>query len=428
MRATHHRLTRHAGRRRALAAGLLAATLALTSACTGSGDDKPSSWQGSGESAPKAAAAITEPKADATDVPASTGIIFTTKDAKETSVELTDAGGKAVEGELAADGRSWLPAGALEYGEKYTATVTATGDDGKPATATSAFTVMAKPDKQVRITSFLGDNQVVGVGMPLIVRFGRAIPEDYRDDVQRRMTVTSTPAQAGIWHWSSPTEVRYRPKEFWQSGTTVSYRVQAGGLPMGDGWYGRSDLTVDVKIGPSLVMQVDNKTKRMTVTRDGKVVKTVLVSLGKKTTPSSSGTMVVIEKLRKTVFDTLEELGPEEGYRTKIDYAQRLTWGGEFIHAAPWSEGKQGRVNVSHGCVNVSMADGKWLFENTRIGDPITVKGTERKLQNGNGWTDWNMSWDDYVKGSAVPYEEPEATPSPEATPGDEAPSVDPTP
>ncbi|MEU5786920.1 Ig-like domain-containing protein [Micromonospora purpureochromogenes] len=428
MRATHDRLTRHAGRRRALAAGLLAATLALTSACTGSGDDKPSSWQGSGESAPKAAASITEPKADATDVPASTGITFTTKDAKETSVELTDASGKAVEGELAADGKSWLPAGALEYGEKYTATVTATGDDGKPATATSAFTVMAKPDKQVRITSFLGDNQVVGVGMPLIVRFGRAIPEDYRDDVQRRMTVTSTPAQEGIWHWSSPTEVRYRPKEFWQSGTTVSYRVQAGGLPMGDGWYGRSDLTVDVKIGPSLVMQVDNKTKRMTVTRDGKVVKTIPVSLGKKSTPSSSGTMVVIEKLRKTVFDTMAELGPEEGYRTKIDYAQRLTWGGEFIHAAPWSEGQQGSVNVSHGCVNVSMANGAWLFANTRIGDPITVKGTERKLQNGNGWTDWNMSWDDYVKGSALPYEEPEATPSPEATPGDEAPSVEPTP
>ncbi|MEH0818647.1 L,D-transpeptidase [Micromonospora sp. CPCC 205714] len=424
MRATHDRLTRRAGRRRVLAAGLLAATLAFTAACTDSGDDKPSSWQGSGESAPKAAATITEPKADASDVPASTGITFTTKDAEETTVELKDADGKAVEGELAADGKSWVPAGALEYGEKYTATVTATGDDGKPATATSAFTVMPKPDKQVRITSFLGDNQVVGVGMPLIVRFGRAVPEDYRDDVQRRMTVTTTPAQEGIWHWASPTEVRYRPKEFWKSGTTVSYRVQAGGLPMGDGWYGRSDLTVDVKIGPSVVMQVDNKTKRMTVTRDGKVVKTIPVSLGKKSTPSSSGTMVVIEKLRKTVFDTLEELGPEEGYRTKIDYAQRLTWGGEFIHAAPWSEGQQGSVNVSHGCVNVSMANGAWLFANTRIGDPITVKGTERKLQNGNGWTDWNMSWDEYVKGSALPYEPPAADTTPDAG----TPSVEPTP
>ena len=59
----------------------------------------------------------------------------------------------------------------------------------------------------------------------------------------------------------------------------------------------------------------------------------------------------------------MEELGPEEGYRTKIDFAQRLTWGGEFIHAAPWSEGQQGSVNVSHGCVNVSMANGDWLFK-----------------------------------------------------------------
>ncbi|MFF0101865.1 Ig-like domain-containing protein [Micromonospora sp. NPDC005257] len=422
---------RRVGRRRALAAGLLAAAMALT-ACT-SGGDKPSSWQGGGdgdggEKAPKAAATISEPAADAKDVPASTGITFTTTEAQETDVELKDAAGKVVDGTLAADGKSWLPSSALEYGQTYTATVTATGDDGKPATATSTFTTMAKPAKQIRVTSFLGDNQVVGVAMPLIVKFGRAIPEDYRDDIQRRMTVTAKPAQEGIWHWVSPTEVRYRPKTFWKANSTVSYKVQAGGLPLGGGWYGRSDLSVDVKIGPSFVMTVDNRTKRMTVTRDGKVVKTIPVSLGKKSTPSSSGTMVVIEKLRHTVFDTMEELGPEDGYRTEIDYAQRLTWGGEFIHAAPWSEGVQGRTNVSHGCVNVSMKEGNWLFANTRIGDPITVKGTERKLQNGNGWTDWNMSWDEYVKGSALPYEPPAADTTADTTPDAGTPSVEPTP
>ncbi|MEU8298079.1 Ig-like domain-containing protein [Micromonospora sp. NPDC048909] len=415
--------SRPRGRRRLFAAGLLAVTMALTSACTDGDGGKPSSWQGGGESpAPKAAATISEPQADAKDVPASTGITFTTKDAVETAIEVKDSAGTAVEGTLGADGKSWLPTGALKYGEAYTATVTATGDDGRPATATSNFTTMAKPDNQIRVSSFLGDGQVVGVGMPLIVKFSRAVPEDYRDDVQRRMTVTSTPAQEGIWHWVSPTEIRYRPKAFWKANTKISYRVQAGGLPMGNGWYGRADLTVDITIGPSLIMTVDNKTKRMTVTRNGSVIKTIPVSLGKKSTPSSSGTMVVIEKLRKTVFDTFEELGPEDGYRTKIDYAQRLTWGGEFIHAAPWSEGQQGSVNVSHGCVNVSMANGAWLFSNTRIGDPITVKGTERKLQNGNGWTDWNMSWDEYVKGSAVPYEPPaepgtDTTPDPDTTP-----------
>jgi lipoprotein-anchoring transpeptidase ErfK/SrfK len=419
MRASQDQLIRPRGRRRALAAGLLAVALALTSACTDSDGGKPSSWQGGAETpAPKASATISEPAADAKDVPASTGITFAAKDAEETTVELKDAAGKAVEGTLAADGKSWQPSGALAYGTSYTATVTATGDDGRPATATSTFTTMAKPDKQIRVSSFLGDNQQVGVGMPLIVKFSREVPEDYRDDVQRRMTVTSTPAQEGIWHWVSPTEIRYRPKEFWKANSKVSYRVQAGGLPMGDGYYGRADLSVDIKIGPKLIMTVDNKTKRMTVTRDGKVIKTIPVSLGKKSTPSSSGTMVVIEKLRKTVFDTFEELGPEEGYRTKIDFAQRLTWGGEFIHAAPWSEGQQGSVNVSHGCVNVSMANGDWLFKNTEVGDPITVKGTERKLQNGNGWTDWNMSWDEYVKGSALPYDpDAPASPNDAATP-----------
>ncbi|WP_018791064.1 L,D-transpeptidase [Salinispora arenicola] len=410
MRVVEDRLPRGGRRRHAFLAGLLTAAVMLTAACSSAGRE--STWNGSDGSAtpaPLASVSIVEPTADARDVPASTGITFTATESRETTVALTDSAGGAVEGALTADGTSWLPTGALDYDETYTATVTATGDDGLPTTATSTFTTMTKPEQQVRISSFLGDGQVVGVGMPLIVKFGRAVPEDYRDDVQRRMTVTATPAQEGVWHWVSPTEVRYRPKEFWQANSTVSYRVQAGGLPLGDGWYGRSDLTVDIRIGPELIMTVDNATKRMVVTKDGEKVKTIPVSLGKKSTPSSSGTMVVIEKLRKTVFDTYDELGPDEGYRTKIDYAQRLTWGGEFIHAAPWSEGQQGTVNVSHGCVNVSMADGAWLFDNTRIGDPIRVTGTERKLQNGNGWTDWNMSWEEYVEGSALPHE-PAAT------------------
>jgi lipoprotein-anchoring transpeptidase ErfK/SrfK len=403
-------------RRGALAAALLAGILALTSACTGSNDSP--SWQGNhqpgqaAEPAAKAAATITSPAANAKNVPASADIVFDTKDAVKTSITLKDAAGEEIAGDLPDGGKSWLPAAALAYATNYTATVTVIGDDNKTASATRTFTTMAQPANTVAVSSFLGDKAVVGVGMPMIVKFGRAIPEDKRADVQKRMTVTTTPVQDGIWRWISPTEVHYRPKTFWRSGTKISYKLQTGGLPMGDGWYGRNDLTVDLSVGPSLIMTVDNRTKKMTVTKNGKVIKTILVSLGKASTPSSSGTMLVIEKKRHTVFDTLAELGPQEGYRTDIDYAQRITWGGEFIHAAPWSEGQQGRVNVSHGCVNVSMKDGAWLFSQTRIGDPVTVKGTERRLQNGNGWTDWNMSFDEYAKGSALPFQSAAATPS----------------
>lgn len=405
MRASQDQLTYCAAGRwrrvpRALATVLLVTALAVIAGCT---RDAPAAWR-SGDDSPKAKVAITTPAADAKDVPASAEIAFTTENATETTVELTDAAGGVVEGTLTTEG-TWLPNGQLQYGTTYTAKVTATGDDGKPATATSTFTTMAKPAKQIRVSSFLGDGAVVGVAMPLIVRFDRAIPEEYRDDVQRRMTVVSDPAQEGIWHWASPTEIRYRPKEFWQAGTTVSYKVQTGGLPMGDGWYGRSDLTVDLKIGSATIMEVDNKTKQMTVTRDGAVIRTIPISLGKPRTPSSSGTMVVIEKQKKTVFDTMDNPNPEDRYRLDIEYAQRLTWGGEYIHAAPWSVASQGRRNVSHGCINMSMENAKWLFDQTRVGDPVTVKGTERKLQNGNGWTDWNLSWEEYVKGSALPYQ-----------------------
>ncbi|GAA0491056.1 hypothetical protein Ade02nite_23130 [Paractinoplanes deccanensis] len=395
---------------------VIAGSVLLSSAACGGDDKKSSSWQGGAEPGSSAGApaggseasqqplpstvAVTSPAADAKNVVAISPIKYTTEDAEGTTVKVTDAAGKEVEGTLDKDAKTFTPAKALAYGTKYTVTVTGPEAEGKTNTTTSTFTTMAKPSKVVRVTSFLGDGQVVGVGMPLIMKFGRSIPESYRDDVERRMVVTATPAQEGTWHWTSPTEVHYRPKVYWKPNTKVFYKVSLAGVPLGDGYYGRSDLTVDLKIGRSLIMTVSNKTKQMTVKENGKVIKTLPVSLGKPSTPSSSGTMVVIEKKKHTIFDTTDELGPEEGYRTPIDFAQRITWSGQYIHAAPWSEGKQGKVNVSHGCVNVSEAMGAWLFNKTLMGDVITVSGTEEKLKNGNGWTDWNMSWEEYKKGS----------------------------
>ncbi|MEV6299661.1 Ig-like domain-containing protein [Actinoplanes sp. NPDC051861] len=399
----------HRRRWRTAVVALLAGTLLLTAACSG-GDDSPS-WQGGGDGAASEApspeptlstVAVTSPALDATDVETWSEVKYNSEDPSSTTVKVTDAKGGEVKGTVDKDESVWRPTESMDWGTKYTVTVTGPEAEGKNNTTTSTFTIMKKPNNLVRVTSFLGDGNKVGVGMPLIMKFGRAIPEKYRADVERKMVVTATPAQEGTWHWISATEVHYRPKVYWKAGSKVFYSVKLKGVKMGDGWYGRSDLTVDLNIGRSFVMTVSNKTKKMTVKQDGKVIKTIPVSLGKPKTPSSSGTMVVIEKKEHTVFDTTAELGPEDGYRTDIDFAQRITWSGQFIHAAPWSEGVQGRSNVSHGCVNVSEAMGKWLFDRTLMGDVITVSGTEEKLKNGNGWTDWNMSWEEYKKGSAL--------------------------
>ena len=79
-----------------------------------------------------------------------------------------------------------------------------------------------------------------------------------------------------------------------------------------------------------------------------------------------------------------------------------MTYSGEFIHAAPWSVGSQGSENVSHGCVGMSTEDAGWLYSLTQRGDVVDVTGSDRAMELANGFGDWNLSWADYQKGSAL--------------------------
>jgi lipoprotein-anchoring transpeptidase ErfK/SrfK len=320
-----------------------------------------------------------------------------------TAVKLREAGGGSVAGALREDGSAWVPAKALKHNKLYEAVVTAADASGQPQTVSTSFTTMRKPSRETGTGLYMFDGNTYGVAMPVVVEFIPGIKKKDRAAVQRRMFVKTSPPQPGTWSWTgSGSQAYYRAPRYWKTGTKLAVRIGVGGLPTGGGRYGDQDRSATAKIGRSLIMKVDNKTKKMTVTRDGKTVRTIPVSLGKKSTPSSSGTMVVMEKKATTVFDTRAELG-SAGYVTSIRYAQRITWSGQYIHSAPWSVGSQGRRNVSHGCVNVSPSNARWLFDKTLVGDPVTVKGTGDKLTSGNGWTAWDMTWDEFAAGSALP-------------------------
>ena len=56
-----------------------------------------------------------------------------------------------------------------------------------------------------------------------------------------------------------------------------------------------------------------------------------------------------------------------------MQYAVRVTWGGVYVHSAPWSVAQQGNSNVSHGCINLSPDNAEWYFNNVTVGDPIQV-------------------------------------------------------
>jgi lipoprotein-anchoring transpeptidase ErfK/SrfK len=377
------------------------AAAALTG-CTGT-TERAGEAASSGPPGPPVSLTIT-PDDGAKDLPVSSEIGISAANAEITGVTVTKVGGAPVDGGMREDGTSWVPAAPLAYSSAYTASVTARNAAGVTETKTTAFTTMGTPAKELGTGLYMFNGQTVGVGMPVVLEFNPPVPDTARAAVQRRLFVTSSPAQPGAWHWASGSQVWYRPAAYWQVGTAITVRAGLRGLPMGNGYYGDTDRSASVTVGPKVVMEIDNATKQMSVYASDTLVKQLPVSLGKSSTPSSSGNMVVMSKEESTVFDTTAE-GPG-GYRVTVQNAMRLTWGGEFIHAAPWSEGDQGERNVSHGCVNVSMSNSEWLFTVAHVGDPVTVKGTEVKLVHGNGWTVWDQPWDEYIKGSAIPVPE----------------------
>lgn len=384
---------------------LMVAFVLVLSACTAGKSDSGGSWHSPGTAT---AAFTVTPAENAKDVPVSAEIGLKDNAGSLTGVKLADADGKPVAGDWRADKSSWVPAAPLRYSTTYTASVTATDKAGKTGTSTTKFTTMARPGNRLEAHLYMGDNATYGQAMPIVVEFknGGVADKANRATVENRMFVTSDPPQTGAWHWDSNIQVEYRPKDYWQPGTKLTVRLGLGGLPIGDGRYGAVDI--DTKASIDTVrreIDVDNASKQLTAKQDGQVVKTFPVSLGKPAKPSFSGNMVIMERLDKTVFDSSTYGTPvnaPDGYRTDIQWAERLTWDGQFIHAAPWSVKQQGKTNVSHGCVNVSLDNGAWIYNWTKIGDPVVVKGTEKQLPIGDGFTAWQQPWDQFRQGSAL--------------------------
>ena len=175
---------------------------------------------------------------------------------------------------------------------------------------------------------------------------------------------------------------------------------------MGADRYGKRDRTAKFTIGPSMVSVVDNASKAMKVYRNGTLIRTIPVSMGRPRYPTPSGTFLVMDKRSSMIFDSSTwglPIDAPGGYRTTVLWDVRITWGGVFIHAAPWSVRQQGHRNVSHGCINVSTKNARWYFGMAQKGDVVQIVGTEMKATQGDGWTDWNMSWSQFRAGSALP-------------------------
>ncbi|WKX70764.1 Ig-like domain-containing protein [Streptomyces sp. XD-27] len=354
------------------------------------------------------------PKNGATNAGINNDAKVTVSGGKLTDVTMTAATGAVVNGSMSADGTSWKPAGQLERSTQYKITAVAKDAEGRKATEHSSFTTVSPAN------SFIGnftpeDGATVGVGMPVSINFDKAVTN--KKDVQSHITVSSSSNQQVVGHWFSPTRLDFRPQEFWKAGSTVTLKLDLDGVEASNGVTGVQEKTVTFKIGHSQVSTVDVKTKTMTVVRDGKTIKTIPISAGSAENPTYNGQMVISEKFKETRMD-----GSTVGFTGKdgkgeydikdVPHAMRLSTSGTFIHGNYWgADSIFGSVNTSHGCVGLNDAkgagdanqDGAWFFNNSQIGDVVWVKNSDdATIKPENGLNGWNMSWSQWVAGSAT--------------------------
>jgi lipoprotein-anchoring transpeptidase ErfK/SrfK len=319
-----------------------------------------------------------------------------------TDVSVHDPTGDTVVGELGPNAISWDSTGSLAPATQYLVTASAIDATGAATERSTSFTTAA-PANVLGVKIAPLEGEVVGVGMPIIVYFTAAVTDEAA--VERALTVDATQPVVGSWHWYGNKEVHYRPMDYWPVGDDVTLHVNLKGVDAGKGVWGTDNRTLNFTIGDSHVSTVNALTHKMSVVVNGAVARTFDVSTGRDKYPTTSGIHVVLEKAPTVIMDSatvgIPKGSPDYYYET-VNWDVRISWSGEYVHSAPWSVSEQGRVNVSHGCVNASPADAQWFYGLSKRGDIVVVTGTPRPLASGNGWTDWNMDWQQWVEGSAT--------------------------
>ncbi len=389
---------------RSLAAILTIAALTWTSACNEStGVEKANAEQAAPPSAPaRKAAVIAIKNVGSKPIRPDAEITATATNGTLTKVVITDGDGASYRGQLSLDSTSWHFDGGLAPGGSYTLVAKALGTDGKVRTARRAFKTQ-EAASTISASISPTDGATVGVGQPITIEFSG--PVEDRAAVEERLRVTSSKPVAGAWHWISDTEVRYRPKVYWPAYTKVTVTAGLTGVEASRDVWGISAEIGEFEIGRSMVSLVDLEKHTMKVYEDGKLLRTIPVTGGKPGYISRSGVKVVIGKVFYTIMDGTSIGIPKddpEYYRFDVYYAVKVTESGEYVHAAPWSTWAQGNTNVSHGCIGMSTENGRWFYDRAILGDIVKTIGTDKPMELNNGFGDWNLSWSEWLAGSAL--------------------------
>ncbi len=344
-----------------------------------------------------------------------------------TSVKLVNpAEGRVVAGSLSANKQSWKATEPLGYGKTYRLTATATNSDGQPVTRTSTFSTLAPQTLTMPSLDYTGgygltNGATYGVGIVPVVHFDESISD--KAAAERALHVTTTPHVNGAWYWADDQNIHFRPASFWPSGTKVTVSANLYGVQVGPGLYGQSDVSTSFTIGrKQLTVAYDNApnavNKVNVYNAAGQLLRSMNTSMGEHSGVTVNGNYISFYTMNGT-YTVLEHDNPAMmssasyglpanapgGYGPEpIYYSTKISTDGIYLHELDntvWAQ--DNGEDVSHGCLNLNHDNAVWFYNNSMIGDPVIIHGTQGapniQLYQGG---DWSIPWSTWLKGSAL--------------------------
>lgn len=321
------------------------------------------------------------------------------------STVAVTAGGTPVNGVVSPDRTRWT-SDPLAYDVEYAVDATGLARSGTPIAPLKTTFHTVRPNRTLQVAAFRPtDGQVVGVAMPISIYFNYPVRD--KAAVERELKVTPSNRTEGSFNWVGDAQVNWRPKEFWTAGTKVEIDAALRGVNAGSGTFGATDVRSGFTIGARHEAVGDVAAHTLTLLDDGRPVQTMPASFGRPQYPTQYGMHVAFEKHLSKRMRSDSWGGPREGqpgfYDEILPLAVRISGNGEFVHVNGATVGVQGRYNVSHGCANLSPANGRIFFDWVQIGDPVNIIGSNVPLTPKDGdIADWLIPWDQYTAGSAL--------------------------
>jgi lipoprotein-anchoring transpeptidase ErfK/SrfK len=345
---------------------------------------------------------IAQPFANATEVATDAPINVDVVNGRIKKLTVRTPDGAEVPGYMDRLGKWWKAKAPLQPGTEYTVTARVVPNRGQANTKTWKFSTVT-PRGYLGVRVVPGDNETVGVGQPIALKFTGPVAN--KAAVEARLNVTTSVPVEGSWRWMSDTEAHWRPRDYWPAHTEVSFDGDLTGVDAGNGLIGNVHRTAHFRIGDSHVSIANAGAHVLTVYQNGAVIKSFPMSAGRDKYPTMSGRHIVLGKAAKVVMDSRTNgipLESSDGYLETVLWDTQISSTGEYVHAAPWSVDDQGSSNVSHGCINLSTDSAEWFYNWSQRGDVVEVTGTSRPPNDDIAMVDWKVPYEQWVLGSAV--------------------------